>query len=282
MRTPSPDTARERSRTVWDAMAPGWYARRQQIAEFSRPVSEWMIRKLAPRPGMAVLELAAGVGDTGLMVARLVGDSGRVIVSDFAPAMVAAAKRRASELGATSVEFRVVDAEKLDLPTGSVDGVLCRWGYMLMIDPTAAFAETRRVLRPGGRLVFSVFAAPDRNPWASLVGRILVEEGLLAPPDPSAPGIFALANPGRMRELLAGAGFAEPEIEPLELRWRFEDRRSYWQFLVDAAGALSPIIQGLPPEGRRVLEDRLHERASPFHAGAGYDFPAVALNVVAS
>ena len=95
-----------------------------------------------------MLELAAGVGDTGFMAARLVGETGRVIITDFAPEMVAAARRRVEESGIRNVEFRVLDAERMDLETDSVDGVLCRWGYMLMIDPAAAFADTRRVLRP--------------------------------------------------------------------------------------------------------------------------------------
>ena len=82
-----------------------------------------------------MLELAAGLADTGLMAARLGGESGHVIVTDFTPEMVAAARRRAEELGVQNAEFRVLDAERMDLETDSVDGVLCHWAYMLMIDP---------------------------------------------------------------------------------------------------------------------------------------------------
>src|SRR5918912_1414818 len=171
------ETARQQSRAAWGAVALGWYAQREEFWKASRPVSEWMVRKLDPHSGDTVLELAAGLADTGLMAARLVGESGSVIVTDFTPEMVAAARRRAEEIGVKNAEFRVLDAERMDLKTESVDGVLSRWGYMLMIDPAAAFAETRRVLRPGGRLAFSVFGAPERNPWASLPGRLLVGQG---------------------------------------------------------------------------------------------------------
>ena len=143
-------TARQQSRAAWGAVAPGWFAQREGLWKASRPVSEWMIRRLDPQPGDTVLELAAGLADTGLIAARLVGESGRVIVTDFTPEMVSGARRRAEELGVQNSEFRVLDAERMDLKTDSVDGVLCRWAYMLMIDPPAAFAETRRVLRPGG------------------------------------------------------------------------------------------------------------------------------------
>src|SRR4051794_5610763 len=123
------EAARERSRAVWSAMAAGWEGCRNEMWEDTRPVGDWLLEKLDPQPGNTVLELAAGVGDTGLAAARLVEPTGRVIITDFAPEMVAAARRRASELGVTNAEFRVLDAERMDLATDSVDGVLCRWGY---------------------------------------------------------------------------------------------------------------------------------------------------------
>ena len=84
----------------------------------------------------------------------------------------------------------------IDLETDSVDGVLCRWAYMLTTDPDAAFSETRRVLRTGGRLAFSVWAAPERNPVLSLVGRVLESQGYIERPEPGAPSAFAMAwNP---------------------------------------------------------------------------------------
>src|SRR5215210_1640848 len=242
------EAARQQSRAAWNAVAPGWYAQREELWKVSRPVSEWMVRRLDPHPGDTVLELAAGVADTGLMAARLVGETGRVIITDFAPEMLAAARRRAEELGVKNAEFQTLDAERMDLETDSVDGVLCRWAYMLMIDPAAAFAETRRVLRSGGRLAFSVFAAPECNPALSLVGEVMVELGHIPPPDPEAPGAFAMADPGRIRELVVGAGFAEPEIEEVSFRWPFTDRDAYWHYLTQTSASSAPILRALLPE----------------------------------
>jgi SAM-dependent methyltransferase len=274
------EEARQRSRAEWDAVAPGWYTQREELWKVSRPVSEWMVRKLDPQPGDTVLELAAGLGDTGLMAARLVGESGRVIVTDFAPEMVAAARRRAEELGVRNVEFRVLDAERMDLETNSVDGVLCRWGYMLIFDPAKAFAETRRVLRPGGRLAFSVWAARERNPGLSLAGTVLVELGHIPPPDPEAPGAFVMADPGRIQKLVVGAGFAEPEIEEVPFRWRFANQDAYWRFLMETAASFSPVLRALSTEAQEMVRERVYEAVRPFHSGEGYDFPAVCLNAV--
>jgi ubiE/COQ5 methyltransferase family len=96
------ETARQQSRAAWGAVARGWYAQREELWKASRPVSEWMVRKLDPKPGDTVLELAAGLADTGLTAARLVGESGRAIVTDFTPEMLAAARQRAEELACTT------------------------------------------------------------------------------------------------------------------------------------------------------------------------------------
>jgi ubiquinone/menaquinone biosynthesis C-methylase UbiE len=74
-------------------------------------------------------------------------------------------RRRGAELGVNNVEYRVMDAERIELDADSVDGVLCRFGYMLMADPAAALRKTRRVLRRGGRLTLAVWGAPERNPF---------------------------------------------------------------------------------------------------------------------
>ena len=275
-----PEAARQQSRVSWNAVAPGWYAQREELWKFSRPVSEWMIRRLDPQPGDTVLELAAGLGDTGFMAARLVGESGRVIITDFAPEMVTGARRRAEEIGVKNAEFRVLDAERMDLETDSVDGVLCRWAYMLTTDPAAAFAETRRVLRPGGKLAFSVWASRERNPALSLVGRVLELQGHIPPPEPEAPGAFAMADPGRTRELVVRAGFAEPEIEEVSFQFAFVDQEAFWRYLTETSASASPVLRSLPTTAQEAIREQVHEAARPFHSGEGYAFPAVCLNVV--
>jgi ubiquinone/menaquinone biosynthesis C-methylase UbiE len=129
---------RQASLDTWDRMAAGWEDDRRSVWESSRVVGEWLVDALDPQPGETVLELACGVGDTGLAAAARLGSSGRLISTDFSTQMVAAARRRADELGVSNVEFRTMDAERMDLDDDSVDGVLCRWGYMLMADPAAA------------------------------------------------------------------------------------------------------------------------------------------------
>jgi SAM-dependent methyltransferase len=275
------DDYRSRSHATWEAMAPGWERERAELWEVSHVVGEWMVEKLAPEPGQTLLELAAGPGDTGFLAAPLLGENGRLISTDFSPSMVEVARRRGAELGLANVDYRVLDAEQMELESDSVDGVICRWGYMLMADPQAAFRETRRVLRPGGRLVLSVWGAPERNPWA-LPGRILVERGLMPPPDPATPGLFNMADPRRITQLATTAGFAEPEIEEQEVIWAFDDFDGYWRFITDLAGALSMILTQLPEEEREDVRHEVEQGVAPYHSDGGLVFRGLCLNAAAS
>ena len=273
---------RRQSLETWETMASGWERRAAEIDEVGAPVLEWLIAALAPAPGDVVLELAAGPGSTGLAASPLVGDDGRVISTDFSPAMVEVATRRAEALGVTNVEHRVMDAGELELEDGSVDGVICRWGYMLMPDPVAAFAQTRRVLRSGGRLAFAVWRGPERNPWVSIAGRMLVERGLFPPPEPGAPGMFSLGDDGRLREVVEGAGFSIERIEDVEAHFRYDDVDDYIRVARDTGGQFARAWDGASDEQRGAMTAELVERFQQFRVEDGYALNGVAACVLAS
>jgi SAM-dependent methyltransferase len=277
-----PEEYRRVNYETWAVMAPGWERWRAQLEEALTPVRDWLIRDLAPRPGDTVLELSAGAGDTGFAAAAIVGERGRLISTDFSPDMVEVARRRGGELGLRNVDYRVIDAERIELETDSVDGVLCQNGYMLMADPAAALSETRRVLRPGGRLALSVWGAPERNPWASIGGRILVERGHMPPPEPGAPGIFSMASEERTRRLLEGAGFTGVRTEEVPVRWLFRNLDEYERWVTEVAGAVAMVVRGLPAGERDALKSQLKVAFVSFVSDGGYEFPGVALCAVAS
>ena len=273
---------RRASHEIWDAMAPGWETWRARIDESAAPVREWMIGALAPQRGETVLELSAGVGDTGFAAATIVGETGRLISTDFSADMVEKARRRGTELGLGNVDYRMIDAERIDLDTDSVDGVLCRFGYMLMADPAAALSETRRVLRPGGRLALAVWGPPERNPWAGIAGGILIERGHMPPPEPEAPGVFSMASEERVRALLEAAGFTDARLEEVPVRFAFSDFDEYERFATETAGPFAMVLRGLSDSEREALRTTLEPALAPFVVDRRYELPGVALGAVAS
>jgi ubiquinone/menaquinone biosynthesis C-methylase UbiE len=269
-------TYRQESLDTWGEMAPGWEARREWLMEQTAPVLDWLVERADPKPGATLLDLAAGTGDLGFRLAERIGESGRVISSDFAPEMVDVARRLGEGLGLRNVEYRVLDAERMDLPDDSVDGVVCRYGYMLMADPAAALSETRRVLKDGGSLAFAVWATPDRNPWAAVPGMTLVQRGHMPMPEPGAPGIFAMGEPDRIRALVAQAGFGAPDIEEIAFEFHYADAQDVWEAIVRLAGPLARVIKDLSDDEREATRATLIDNMEPYRNEDGsYTTPAV-------
>jgi ubiquinone/menaquinone biosynthesis C-methylase UbiE len=257
------DEYRKTSLENWDRIAPNWESERDFVMSSTGVVSERLVERLDPQPGNAVLDIAAGTGDTGFMAAERIGEDGRLVSTDFAPAMVEAARRNSEAQGLDNVEHRVLDAENMDLDDDSFDRVVARWGYMLMADPAAALAETRRVLRDDGRLSFAVWAGPEQNLWASIPAMVLVERGLIPPPEPGAPGIFAMGDPDRIRELVTGAGFGEPDIEQVEVEWRYDEVDAHWKFTLKLAGPLADVISRLDDDERESIRTEVRSKIAP-------------------
>jgi len=259
---------RQASLEGWEEAAAGWVRRQELLRELGAPVSHWMVGAIDPQPGERILELAAGLGETGMLAAELVAPIGGVVISDQAEAMLAGARQRAIALGLSNIEFQVLNAEWIDLPLASVDAVLCRWGYMLMADPATALADTRRVLRPGGRLALAVWDTLEANPWALLPSLELRERGL-APGLPGGPGPFALGSPERLADLLHEAGFAEVRIEALELRRSHESFEELWETTLDLSRNFHDAVLACPQAEIEEIRSSLQERFAAFTAPGG-------------
>jgi SAM-dependent methyltransferase len=275
------DVYRQTSRETWGEVAEGWEDRREWMMAITAAVNDWIVERADPQPGQTYIDIAAGTGDLGFLVAERVSAGGRVISTDFAAEMVDVARRQGEARGLDNVEYRVLDAERMDLDDDSVDGAVCRYGFMLMADPAAALGQTRRVLRKGGPLAFGVWATPDRNPWAAIPGMTLVQRGHLPPPEPGAPGIFAMGMPERIRELIGGAGFAEPEIEEIPLEYRYADADDFWDYLLRLAGPLARIIRSLPGDERETTREEIVENMAAYRNDDGsYTVPAASWGVL--
>jgi SAM-dependent methyltransferase len=264
-----PSQYREGSLDRWERAARGWGEHRALFQAGARPVSGWLVDAIEPQPGHRVLELAAGPGDTGLLAAELIAPGGTLISTDAVEAMVDLARARAAELGIDNAEFKRMDAEWIDLPTASVDGVIARWGYMLLADPATALGETRRVLRPGGRVALAAWTDPADNLWASVPQQELVAIGATQPPGPDEPNMFAFRDPQRIRTLLEEAGFGEIVVDQLDLVWRYDDLDAWWDVQLDISTGLATGVGALTPAQRDDLRDTIDARLAQYVAADG-------------
>ncbi|MDX6651110.1 MAG: hypothetical protein QOJ97_3061, partial [Solirubrobacteraceae bacterium] len=98
------DTYRTESRDTWDEMAPGWEDRREWMLAATGSINDWIVEQADPQPGQTVLDIAAGTGDLGFAAAERIGPEGRLLTTDFAPEMVAAAKRNGEARGLQNVD----------------------------------------------------------------------------------------------------------------------------------------------------------------------------------
>jgi SAM-dependent methyltransferase len=216
------------ARDRWVRAAAGWEQRADQFERDTMPVAAWMVEAIGPQPGHTVLDLAAGVGDTGFLAAELIEPGGTLITSDFAPEMLAAAQRRAERKGITNVRFRQMDMNvPLDQPAASVDGVLGRWAYMLVNDGEAALRETRRILKPNAKVALAAWTGAEDNLWSAAPVKTLQDKGALEP-DPPGPGQFHWASPHLITENLENAGFVDPQVEAIEFHMHFADFDDWW------------------------------------------------------
>ena len=268
----------------WEAVAGAWEANRERVFDFFRTASEWLVEAIDPKPGQIVLDVAAGPGETGFLVADAVGPEGSVISSDLAPTMVDAARRGASSRGLSNVDCRVMDAQALDLDDDSVDAAISRLGLMLVPDPAAAFRELRRVVRSAGTVAYTVIGAPDQNQWMGLMMGALMQHG--HQPVTGNPfeqgGPFGLSSPDVNAELLRGAGFVDIHIEQIPGAMSIVDADDYWETQSGLAGPVKVAVEQLTADEQTAVQTTLAETMAPFEVQGGFALPTELVAVRAS
>ena len=222
---------------IWDKISNLYL---EEVDQRFVPVIEGVIDRAAIRPGESVLDLGTGTGSVALRVASKVGEDGRVVGNDISQEMLGLAAHKAKELDITNVEFQEGRAENIPAEDSSFDVVLASLSLMYVIDRGAAAREIGRVLRPGGRLVAAVWAAPDR------CDIVLFQQtaGSFAPPPP-VPGVGpgAMADPSDFLDQLSQSGL-EAQVETERLGFEFSDFESAWDVLAGVTTAnLAPEVQ---------------------------------------
>lgn len=193
-----------------------WIDNQPRFERMLEPFADMILRAAALGAGSNVLDVGCGCGATTLAAARLIAP-GQAVGVDLSGPMLARARAGAAADGLVNAAFQQADAQVHPLEPAAFDTVISRFGVMFFEDPVAAFANIRSATRPAGRLVFVCWQPLAANQWLLVPRAALAEH--VPPPDPpdesgDKPGMFALADQDRTRQILAAAGWRGIAITP--------------------------------------------------------------------
>jgi SAM-dependent methyltransferase len=206
------DIANQEQSTYWNG-PPGqrWVAEQESQDKLFTPITAALLEVASPRAGEAVVDVGCGAGETTLRLAAVTGAAFGVDVS--AP-LIARAKERAQALGSRA-RFECADATAYDFSGEAADLLTSRFGVMFFAEPAKSFANLRKGLKSGARLVFACWRDPKLNPWLMAPYTAAIKHAPAPPrPGPEDPGPFSFADEQRVQRILDEAGFADVTLTP--------------------------------------------------------------------
>lgn len=264
-----PERFKRESKSSWDAAAAGWEKWWPLFERAAQGVSNRLVELAKIKPGDRVLDIATGTGEPAITAARKVGPNGRVIGVDHSAGMLAVARRRASGLGLTNVEYREGDAASLHEPAGSFDAVVCRWGLMFVPDLAAAARGIHAMLKSGSSLATAVWDTGDKVPMITIAGPQVRAMLGIAPPPPGTPNPMSLADTSILERALTGAGFRDFKVEPMNVIFEFDAPEKFLESRKDISYDFRSAMASQPPEVQRKLEEVVIKEARPYVGADG-------------
>jgi SAM-dependent methyltransferase len=269
----------------WNQVAGPRWVQRQALQE-ARNVEmlEQLLAAARPVPGERVLDIGCGTGVTTEPYARAVGPGGHVAAADISKPMLDAARQRIEAAGLGNVTLLLADAQAHEFPAASFNLLTSRLGVMFFADPTAAFGNLIKALRPGGRLCMAVWATVEESLHQHLPLEVAIKH--LGPParqPPHAPGPNAYGDRDYLRGILEAAGFVDIAIEPRRFVVHAGDNAASAAEHSSQMGAVQRLMdeKNAKAATRAAIVRDIAEAFAPYETADGLRIPATFLLVTA-
>ena len=264
-RTYAPDSFKGMEHAGWELRA-GSYDK--LFGSITRHAIEPLLDATAVHAGASVLDLCCGPGyAAGAAAAR----GAQAVGIDFSRAMVEMAQSLHP-----AAAFQQGDAEALDFEPETFDAVICSFGVNHLPDPGKALRESYRVLRPGGRIAFSMWCAPGKSKFHQLVLQSIRDYGTTEVPLPPAPPPFHFSDPAACAAELISAGFVDPDVNEIALAFR-PSAATEVLALTACAVRLDMMIERQSDRARERIRRAITEGAEAFRVGALLEIPMPAV-----
>ncbi|HEX8648697.1 MAG TPA: methyltransferase domain-containing protein [Thermoleophilaceae bacterium] len=268
---------RAAQRSSWDSAASGWEKWMPFKEAAAAPVSRRIVELAGVAPGHRVLDVACDYGEPSLTAARAAAPGGHVVATDISAEMLAAGRERAEREGVGNVEFVESAAAALDLEPQSFDAAVSRWGLIFEPDGEEVATHLRSFLKPDAHFAISSWGSPERVPWIGMPIRVATSRLGVEPPPPGRPGPLSRPTPEAIAGLLSGGGFADVEVEEIEIEFRWESPDQFTEFCHDIIAPLRALIDPHPEDVQRDAWAAVTDAAREL---AGGDRPLAMTNLV--
>lgn len=243
-------------RQGWERLAHSYHS---YYAELTTQSSHAMLDALDVQSGTRLLDIASGPGYVASAAAARGAD---VVGLDCSAAMVELATRLNPTL-----TFRVGSAEDLPFAEESFDAVGVNFGMFHFSRPEKALAEAFRVLRPDGRIAFTVWTSRDKAAALDMVLKAIEAHGQLDVGLPEGPPFFRFSDWGECRRVLLEAGFAEPEVREVPQTWCIRAPETPFHALMRGGVRVAAILKAQTPEALALIEKAVSESAAAYLVG---------------